>query len=225
MNQSSFNSNSTEKHVLGVYHRCISCSKLEENFSSFFSHENFQIFVSIYSCSQSILYSTARMVCPPSDKIPDKCRTCCCRSSDNVHFLHPDESPAPCEASETATYKLTLKSDYNPECHPDYVVPPGLEEGQFPYFTRPIVTTNRARRVMTTCNVAANILRFVENIDHTPAQLINEIINVTHNVPLAHRYALPSPESVLSYRLRRRVMFFSATPSTAYATVVSKLVR
>lgn len=167
---------------------------------------------------------TAHNVCPPSDYIPEKCRTCCCESSDNVHFFHPEEPPVRCGTAEAARYKVSLINHYHSECHPDYVVPPGLEENQIPYFTRPIVATHRPRRVMDTCNVARNILRVVKDIDHMPAKIIGDIINATQDV-LPHIYALPSPETVLRYRRKKQVMFFSATPSNSYATIVSKLVR
>jgi len=116
-------------------------------------------------------------------------------------------------------YKVSLISHFHPECHPYYDVPPD----QFPYFTRPIVVTHPPGRVMTTCNMMNDvILRVVKYIDHMPAEIIGNLFNITRNVP--RLYAIPSADTVLSYRRKKRVMFFSATPSNSYASLVSKLV-
>ena len=66
------------------------------------------------------------------------------------------------------------------------------------------------------------ILRVVKYIDHMPAEIIGNLFNIARNVP--RLYAIPSADTVLSYRPKKRAIFFSATPSTSYATLVSKLV-
>lgn len=169
-----------------------------------------------------LLTSIAHGMCPPAEFIPDKCRTCCCLSSDNVELFHPNAPSISCRSTEPATYKVALINHYRPTCHPDYIVPPGLETGQLPYFTRPTVSVHRPVQVLDRCSVDRNILFFVRNIE----LMAQEIIQVTENATRGGTpHILPDASTIVGYRFKRRVAYFTATPSTFHASVVSKLVR
>lgn len=167
-------------------------------------------------------FRVAHGVCPPAEFIPDKCRTCCCLSSDNVEFFHLNAPSVPCGSTESATYKVILKNYYNPTCHPNYIVPPGLETGQLLYFTRPSVSAHRPVQVLDRCFVDRDILFFVQNIELLAKVIIDTTENVTRG---GTPHFLPDASTIVAYRFKRRVIYFTATPSTSYASVVSKLVR
>ena len=48
------------------------------------------------------------------------CRTCCCRSSQNAEFYSPGGQNTQCTAPGTVQYRVSLKSHWRRDCHPDY---------------------------------------------------------------------------------------------------------
>ena len=48
------------------------------------------------------------------------CRTCCCRSSQNAEFYNPGGQNTQCTAPGTVQYRVSLKSHWRRDCHPDY---------------------------------------------------------------------------------------------------------
>ena len=71
-------------------------------------------------------------MCPASEHIPKKCRSCCCVSSKNVEFYEPNHTPS-CEATGVATYKVSLK----PRISRRYCQPNLMENN--PYFSGLVV--------------------------------------------------------------------------------------
>ena len=165
--------------------------------------------------------STAHGVCPPSEYIPEKCRTCCCLSSESVEFYHPDGPNTACGASESATYKVSLMSRYSSTCHPGFPVPADFGT---PFFTGLLIFAHGAGRAHDKClNIPDWLLRYFEYIDsNTEAALEEASAHAQHR--FIYNAYITDASRVLDTR-KRKTGYINVDPDNSYITVESKLVR
>jgi hypothetical protein len=90
-------------------------------------------------------------VCPAVEHQPEDCRTCCCHSSPDVDFFHPNvASQTECGARDSAEYKVSLIPTISDICHPNLPFPGNSEfsdlilisHGGFQFFTRAVTDTD-----------------------------------------------------------------------------------
>lgn len=157
-------------------------------------------------------------MCPSSEHIPRKCRTCCCLSSDNVEFSHPDGPNRVCAAREIAAYKVSLISDYNPTCHPNFPVPADFGT---PYFSGLAISshTQNGRAYDKCVIVARGVYGFVNNQENARPTLQAQVAQgILYNYYLGNNV-------FIRRKGRRRVGYIRTSPDAPSVTVTSKLVR
>lgn len=166
--------------------------------------------------------STACGVCPPSEYIPRKCRTCCCLSSENVEFYHPDGPNTVCGASEPATYKVSLISKYSSTCHPDFPVPADFGT---PYFTGLLISSHGAGTAYDKClnNFPDGLLHYLQYIDSNTEEVLEAATMQAADSVFYDMY-ITDASRVLDTR-KRKTGYINVNPDNSYITVESKLVR
>ena len=111
-------------------------------------------------------FHTARDVCPAVADQPEDCRTCCCKSSDNVDFFHPGgNTRTECRAYESAEYKASLIPTINPICHPDFSFEGGVDDSRFSGL---LLLSHRADRFIDKCSTDIElngIYQFIVNTE------------------------------------------------------------
>ena len=84
-------------------------------------------------------------MCPPIEHQPERCRTCCCQSSDNVEFL---DSDFVCNEDEDVHYKVAFKYNLNSRCHPEYF---SNSVNETPYFSGLAISSLGYREIFDRC--------------------------------------------------------------------------
>ena len=182
-------------------------------------------------------FHTARDVCPPAADQPEKCRTCCCKSSDNVEFLHPyGNTYTECGAYDDAVYKASLIPTISPTCHPDYPFVGGVDAARFSGL---LLFSHYGYRVLDKCStdIEKNLLfQFIVNpgaILPMADQLIEDAIEdgrikdiFLHDDDYDDDDDddMDDDEWASKAETKRRVGYINVCPSASYITLVSKLV-
>ena len=169
--------------------------------------------------------STAHGVCPPSEYIPKKCRTCCCLPSDNVEFYHPDGPNTVCGASESATYKVSLISQYSSTCHPDFPVPADFGT---PFFTGLLITSHGAVTGYDKClnHIGDGLLHYLKYIDSNTEEVLEGATTAATYALAENIYYdiyITDASRILGNR-KRKTGYINVNPNNSYSTVESKLV-
>ena len=160
-------------------------------------------------------------MCPAGEYIPEKCRSCCCVSSENVEFYDPSHTPS-CEATGKATYKVSLKPRISPRyCHSNLTA-------SDPYFSGLAITAHsKSLRDHDKClntQYPEGLLPFLRNFQNVA--LTRGVLEKDKRLGIINNFFVDS--NLMSRHPRRkgrRSGFISITPSVSAVTVVSKLVR
>ena len=156
-------------------------------------------------------------MCPPAQYQPKNCRTCCCKSSDNVDFYHPETAYQPeCGATDNAEYKISVIPTISPLCHYDVDFP---ISGGLAYFTDPKMTSHHGEQHYTKI-VDAEFLNFTDAYNvwlefHFESEVEQGIIH-DFSVPCV---GLDCPEDS-----KRSVGYLDLSPYSRYISMISKLV-
>lgn len=160
-------------------------------------------------------------VCPAVEDQPRNCRTCCCKSSNNVEFYHPENPPQTvCNASENAQYKVSLIPTISASCHPHYPFEGGRNAA---YFSDILIASHLPLRLIDTCvrNVSTNILNYL--VDTEEALGSSEDLFAEGYDNVIHDHYL-SPETLERGNRRRRSGIIEVSSEMSHITLISKLV-
>ena len=156
-------------------------------------------------------------VCPPVEDQPKNCRTCCCKSSNNVEFYHPeDPSHTECGASENAMYKVSLIPTISTSCHPRYPFENGSNAA---YFSDILIGSHGPARLIDTCvrDYSDNVLNYLLNTEEVLGSSENIFAEGFEDMYL-------SPEALERVRRRRRSALIEVSSTKSHITLISKLV-
>ena len=164
----------------------------------------------------------AQDVCPPLEYRPERCRTCCCKTSDNADFFHPEVASQPkCTATDVANYKVSLIPSISPVCHEDYPFVGGVNNA---YFSDLLFASHTPRHVFDSCggepveSVADYLMRTGEIYQETVDHLENLI---TNNSVFDYYVSTAVLEQAKTKRRSARIYF---SPESSYLTLIVKLV-
>ena len=187
-----------------------------------------QIVYSFVPKSQSeskyqFLLPAAQDVCPPLEYRPERCRTCCCKTSDNADFFHPEVASQPkCTATDVANYKVSLIPSISPVCHEDYPFVGGVDNA---YFSDLLITTHPGVQIYDSCgdNIFPNPARYIEMTEEilpiVRGALEQEVADgILHDYYLGSRVLEPA-------KRKRRSARVGVSPSMPFMTLISKLVN
>ena len=167
------------------------------------------------------MYILGRDVCPPVDDQPYNCRTCCCKSSENVDFFHPGAAnQTVCGATESAKYKVSLVPTMNQICHPNY--PGGVDSL---YFSDLLVTSHHPFQLLDTCGGVArgsNVFDYLVRTEEVLTFIIDHLRERVIEGDIGDFYL--SPDTLERGRRKRRVAIIEVLPRISYVTLISKLV-
>lgn len=160
-------------------------------------------------------------MCPSAEDQPYDCRTCCCKSSDNVGFFHPDGAyEQECGARDNVVYKVSLVPTVDVTCHSDY---PSLRSADFSGLL--IVAHSGYLAFNRSVTEDSSLFEYIVDMD-TVEPLLREHLEYEIEVGLIHDFFLPSdePENCGDEERKRRIGYISVTPEERYVSVVSTLV-
>ena len=123
-----------------------------------------------------------------------------------------------CAASELATYKVSLISEYSSTCHPNFPVPADFET---PYFSGlAIVSHTQNIRAYDRCLLGADsVFGFVNNMEN-----IRPLLRDEKAQGIMYSYYV-GDNTFRRRKGRKRVGYIRTSPDESYVTVISKLVR
>ena len=162
-------------------------------------------------------------MCPPSEDRPRNCRTCCCKTSDNADFYHPDTAVQQCTATDVADYKVSLIPTISSACHSSYPFFGGGVKSS--YFSDLLLATHGPVQVFDSCG--DNIFERLRNyITSTEEQVEFTISTLDSEVEKNVLFSYYLRASVLERGNRnRRSARINISPSRPFLTLISKLVR
>ena len=151
------------------------------------------------------------------DDQPENCRTCCCKSSENVEFFHPEAAPErECGASDDALYKVSLVPSISYVCHASY---PYVD---IAVFSDLFIVSHFGYFVFNkTVTEDTDIYTFIVDTDRVLPTL-QDLLDYEIEHDLIHDYVLPDEEACEDRR--RRTGVINVTPYMRYMTLVSILV-
>jgi hypothetical protein len=118
----------------------------------------------------------SRDVCPLAADQPEDCRTCCCKSSDNVEFLHPyGNTYTECGAYDRAEYKASLIPSVSSICQPNYPFEGGVDSFRFSGL---VLLSHFEHRILDKCSIDIemnSLFQLIVNSEETLA-MSDEII-------------------------------------------------
>ena len=163
-------------------------------------------------------------MCPPLEDRPGNCRICCCQTSDNADFYHPDTAIQQCTATEVADYKVSLIPTINSVCHSSYPFFGGGVTSS--YFSDLLLTTHAPVQVFDSCgeNIFQNTRNYITSTEEQVEFTIGILDSEVEKDDVLFSYYLRA--SVLERGNRnRRSARINMSPSQPYLTLISKLVR
>ena len=169
--------------------------------------------------------SAASDVCPPSEERPSNCRTCCCKTSDNAHFYHPDSIPEhQCTATEPADYKVSLIPSISNVCHNTY---PFFGGGgaKNSYFSDLLLATHGPVNNFDSCGeqMSSDVREYIVSTEHLlPVIRRNLELQVDSGILGSYYVGSKVLERGQPKRRSGRIDVFPWAP---YLTLISKLVR
>ena len=177
-------------------------------------------------------FHTARDVCPLAADQPEDCRTCCCKSSDNVEFLHPyGNTYTECGAYNRAEYKASLVPSISSYCHPNYPFEGGADSSRFSGL---VLLSHDGYRILDKCSIDIemnSLFQLIVNSEETLA-MSDEIIQ--HAIEAGDLYDAfvddddyddeDDDDECPEIEMKRRVGYIHVNPYMSYVTLVSKLV-
>lgn len=176
---------------------------------------------------ESFLFSfyTADRVCPPSEHHPRNCRTCCCKSSDNVEFHHPGNgaNESVCGATENAAYKISLVPSFSDVCHPDYPFVGGIKSS---YFSGLLIMSHDPYRFYDKClkKAVPEVFNFISKTEDK-LQLFREFLVLEREK--GHVFTYHLSKNVLERvenKNERRTGWVRVNPIDSHVSFLSKLV-
>ena len=181
-------------------------------------------------------FHTARDVCPPAADLPENCRTCCCKSSDNVEFVHPyGNTYTECGAYDDAEYKASLIPSITPVCHPSYPFEGGVDSARFSGL---VLLSHYGYRPIDKCSIEIEMNHLFGYIVNTEAtlEIAEQLIQAALENGDIHDVFLDDDDyndddddmddddEYPVAETKRRVGYIAVTPHESYVTLVSKLV-
>ena len=157
-------------------------------------------------------------MCPPIADQPEGCRTCCCKSSDNVDFFHPEAaSQTECGATDDAEYKVSLIPTVSDICHPDLPFPGNSE------FSDLLIASHAIYQVFTRAiterdDLYPYILYQEQALPFVEVALEQEVRN-----GVVHDYFLPDVAGD-QVEMKRRVGEIEVTPYARSLILISTVV-
>ena len=183
--------------------------------------QNYYVSGSIVS-KQGFFPRTAGDVCPPAEHQPVNCRTCCCKSSDNVDFYHPEAAHQPeCAALNDAKYKVSLVPTISSRCHHNYPFTNGIDSA---YFSDLAVTSHGAVRLFDACvdEIIDNIFNYLTRTEE--ALLPTEELLAQETKDGILRDYIFSTDALEPGNMKRRSGSIFVSPTHSFLTLMSKLV-
>lgn len=163
-------------------------------------------------------------MCPPSEHHPRNCRTCCCKSSDNVEFHHPGNgvNESVCGATENAVYKVSLVPSINGVCHPDYPFVGGREAS---YFSGLLIMSHIPFRVYDKClkDTLPDIFNFISKTEDT-LRLFRRILIREVEEGHVYNFHLSTQNMLKRITNKRRSGRVRVSPTNSHVSFLSKLV-
>ena len=160
-------------------------------------------------------------MCPAPRYETYECRTCCCKSSDNVAFFHPDGAyEEECGAHGDTEYKVSLVPTVDLTCHRDY---PYLEFADFSgllllsHFG--FLTFNK------TITEETELFQYIADME-TVLPVYEEHFEEAKEFGAIRDFFLPNdePEPCGDEDRKRRIGYIEVSPYHRYVTAISSLV-
>ena len=171
--------------------------------------------------SVSFFTHSAQDVCPPAEYQPENCRTCCCKSSDNVDFYHPEAAYQPeCGATDNAEYKISLIPTISPLCHYDYPFTDGIDAA---YFSDLLVTSHGPFQGFDACLdvIFENIFNYLVRTEEVSMSIREFLASETSDGII--RDFILSTDVLEPGNMKRRSGFIDVSPTYPFLTLISKL--
>ena len=172
-------------------------------------------------------------MCPPAADQPEDCRTCCCKSSDNVEFLHPyGNTYTECGAYDRAEYKASLIPSVSSICQPNYPFEGGVDSFRFSGL---VLLSHFEHRILDKCSIDIemnSLFQLIVNSEETLA-MSDEIIQRAIEAGDLYNAFVDDDDyddddddddECPEIEMKRRVGYIHVNPYMSYVTLVSKLV-
>jgi len=130
-----------------------------------------------------------------------------------------------CGASESATYKVSLISQYSSTCHPNFPVPAAFGT---PFFTGLLISSHGAHAGYDNClnHIDYGLLYYLTYIDSNTEEIL-EAAKTAATYELAeniyHDIYITDASRILGNQ-KRKTGYINVNPNNSYITVESKLV-
>ena len=163
-------------------------------------------------------HNTEGDVCPAAEYQPKDCRTCCCKSSDNVNFYHPGAAYQPeCGARDDADYKVSLIPSISSTCQPDLY--PFIGEADF---SELFLVSHPSFQAFDKL-LLRDSLQY--HFNESALAALEALLDYEFHEGLIHAYRLPTePYECPEKDMKRRTGVINLAPYASYLTVISTLV-